>query len=494
MSATSAPANLLPRTRHWPGRLLAAAAVATVGWLVGQQYVTPNKRVVPVMAGLLISGLAWRVGMVAGLGVLVLTLPYPRGTVFGNTNLALILVLLIIWLLRITQRQSPLPRRTAVDIPIVGMLIMYMLSFYNVHEDVALVRGLQNAELFLGAVLMFYLIVNNVRRTEDLQRLHGFMIISALSIFVLGVYELNHPAAMFIPGWIDFTYTVGTEFNTRNVRIGSAFHDFELLSEYCAITILLIVFLFMRARSLNRRVFYGGMLVLNTFVLFATVTRGAVIALAIGVLYLLWMTRRHLRFVPFTIAAVTVVVGFLTMNYLVGHYTRSGDMMERMFRTQVVHGWIPEDRADPWTNALKRAMIHPLLGSGPSYSEIPGYSFWWPHNVYLFYANIIGFPGALLFIWLLYRIARITRPPVDSLNHPDYARASLIVCRAQLLVFAVNEVKIDYVRNPIYLFPVWVLFAMWTATSMIAHATPALAALPVTTPAALAPQRRAAGQ
>jgi uncharacterized BrkB/YihY/UPF0761 family membrane protein len=42
MSATSAPANLLPRTRHWPGRLLAAAAVATVGWLVGQQYVTPN--------------------------------------------------------------------------------------------------------------------------------------------------------------------------------------------------------------------------------------------------------------------------------------------------------------------------------------------------------------------------------------------------------------------------------------------------------------------
>ena len=135
MSATSAPANPLPRTRRWPGRLLAAAVVVTAGWLLGQQYVTPNKRVVPVMAGLLISGLAWRVGMAAGLGVLVLTLPYPRGTTFGNTNLALILVLLIIWLLRITQRQSPLPRRTPVDIPIVGLLIMYMLSFYNVHEQ-----------------------------------------------------------------------------------------------------------------------------------------------------------------------------------------------------------------------------------------------------------------------------------------------------------------------------------------------------------------------
>ena len=494
MSATSAPANPLPRTRRWPGRLLAAAVVVTAGWLLGQQYVTPNKRVVPVMAGLLISGLAWRVGMVAGLGVLVLTLPYPRGTTFGNTNLALILVLLIIWLLRITQRQSPLPRRTPVDIPIVGLLIMYMLSFYNVHEQFHLEHGLQNAELFLGAVLMFYLIVNNLRRTEDLQRLHGFMIISALTIFGLGVYELNHPAAVFVPGWIDFTYTVGTEFNTRNVRIGSAFHDFELLSEYCATTILLVVFLFVRARSLNRRVFYGGMLVLNAFVLFATVTRGAFIALAIGVLYLLWMTRRHLRFVPLTIAAVTVVVGFLSMNYFVGHYTRSGDLMERMFQTHVVHGWIPDDRADTWPNAFGRAMVHPLLGGGPSYADIPGYKFWWPHNVYLFYANLIGFPGALLFIWLLFRMARITRPPVDSLTHPDYARSFLIVCRAQLVVFAINEVKIDYLRNPIYLFPVWVMFAMWTATSMIARATPTLAALPATAPVAPGLQRRAAGQ
>ena len=69
-----------------------------------------------------------------------------------------------------------------------------------------------------------------------------------------------------------------------------------------------------------------------------------------------------------------------------------------------------------------------------------------------------------------------------------------IVCRAQLVVFAINEVKIDYLRNPIYLFPVWVMFAMWTATSMIARATPTLAALPATAPVAPALQQRAAGQ
>src|SRR5258706_2349232 len=217
-----------------PGWLVNGVAVIVGGVLLGQQYVHPNRRVRPVIVGVIVCGLAWRVGMVAGLGVLVLALPFPRGTVFGNTNLALILILLVIWLLRISQRQSPAPRQSPFDLPIVGLLIMYMLSFYNVKSPFFLERGLQNFELFAGAALMLYMIVNNLRTNQDLERFHHFVLISAASIFAVAVYELNHPASVFIEGWIDFTSTVGTEFNTRNVRVGSMLHDYELLSEYCA--------------------------------------------------------------------------------------------------------------------------------------------------------------------------------------------------------------------------------------------------------------------
>src|SRR5258707_170359 len=172
-----------------PGWLVNGVAVIVGGVLLGQQYVHPNKRVLPVIVGVIVSGLAWRVGMVAGLGVLVLALPFPRGTVFGNTNLALILILLVIWLLRISQRQSPAP-----------------------------------------------------------------------SFFRAAVYGLNHPASVFIEGWIDFTSTVGTEFNTRNVRVGSMFHDYELLSEYCAITLLLVGFLLIRAKTVGRKTVYSALL------------------------------------------------------------------------------------------------------------------------------------------------------------------------------------------------------------------------------------------
>ena len=486
------PGNLL----KWPGRLLNPALIVITGLVLGQQYVQPNKRVLPVLVGILITGLAWRVGIVAGLGVLVMTLPYPRGTVFGNTNLALILVLLVIWLLRITQRLSPPPRRTPLDLPIIGLLIMYMLSFNNVHDQIKLIYGVQNLELFLGAVLMFYLIVNNLHTGKDLERLHNFMLISAGSVFVLAVYELNHPAAMFIQGWIDFTATVGSEFNTHNVRVGSAFHDFELLSEYCAVTLILVSFRLVRARTGTRRALYGLFLVLNAFVLFATVTRGAIIALAVGLVYTLWLVRRHLRFVPFTIVTVAAITGILSMNNFVAHFTRSGDMFARLFQTRVVQGWMPDDRAGTWQNAWGRAMVHPLLGSGPSYGELSGWQLWWPHNVYLYYANIIGFTGLLFFLWMLFKLLRLTHPPTDDLAHPNYAKAALLVCRVQLVVFAVDEFKIEYLRNSIYMFPVWVMFATWTATALIVRRSTAAAPTPVELPEPAPPplRLRAAGQ
>jgi hypothetical protein len=119
----------------WRGlsrHLTATVAVVATGILLGQQYLNPNKRVIAVIVATSLAGIAWRLDMLWGVGVIVLTVPYPRGTVFGNSNVALILVLLVIWLLRITQRQSVPPRRTPVDLPIVGLLIAYMISFYNV--------------------------------------------------------------------------------------------------------------------------------------------------------------------------------------------------------------------------------------------------------------------------------------------------------------------------------------------------------------------------
>jgi O-antigen ligase len=251
------------------------------------------------------------------------------------------------------------------------------------------------------------------------------------------------------------------------------FHDYELLSEFCALTLLMVWFMLVRARTPGKRTVYAALLGLNGFVLFTTVTRGAIFALAVAIPFFLFLVRRRLSFVPFVIASVLSVLGAIGMNFYVANFTRSGDMFSRLFQTHLVGGWMPDDRAETWQNAWGRALAHPLIGSGPSFADLPGFHFWWPHNVYLYYANIIGFPGLMFFLLLLLIAFRITRPRTDDLQDPDYAKAYLLVCHVQIVVFMVNEVKIDYLRNNIYLFPVWVMFAMWAATAMVADSNAA---------------------
>ncbi len=457
------------RRATWWDRVAAAAAVAAIGVVLGVQYVQPNKRVISVLVAAVVAGIAWRLDMLTGIGLLVFALPYPRGTVFGNTNLAFILLLLVIWLLRITQRRSPRPVGTPIDVPIVGMVVLYIVSFYNITEPTSLRPAFENLQLFLACVMMFYLIVNNVRTASDLRRLHHFQLLSALSIFLLGLYELNNPGGALVRGWIDFGGTEGSEFNTRNVRIGASFSDFELLSEFCAITLLTIMLQLVRATTQNRRWLWMALLGLNLFVMFATVTRGAFLALGAGAAVLLWSIRRRIRVVPAVTIGSAVAAAFIGMNFYVANFTRSGDVFKRLAETQLTSNYMPDNRVEVWANAVDRAMLHPLIGHGPFYAPIQGLEYWWPHNVYLYVANLIGFVGLGFFLLLLGRLLWLVRPATDDLRHPDYAKAALIICQAQLAIFLVNETKIDYLRNAIYQFVVWVMFASMVATAMLAR-------------------------
>src|SRR5262249_44055638 len=140
--------------RDLVNRVLAFFTTVVAGVLLGFQYWNPNKRVVPVFIVLLVFGVAWRLSMAAAVNVLVFLLPYPKGTVFGNTTLAFILMVFVIWLLRLSLKMSPPARSSPLNLPVFGMILWYILSFYNVQDAFALERAAQNFEVFLGCVLM----------------------------------------------------------------------------------------------------------------------------------------------------------------------------------------------------------------------------------------------------------------------------------------------------------------------------------------------------
>ena len=453
----------------WVSRMLMLSVLVLAGVLLGLQYWNPNPRIIPVIIALLVFGVAWRLDMVAAVCMLVFILPYPKGTVFGNTNLAFILLVFVIWLLRLSLRMSPPARSSPHNLPIFGMLLWYILSFYNVRLSEELQSNVVHLEAFLACLALYYLIINSIRTQRDLQRLHQAQLVTALLVFSVAAIEARMSGHVFIPGLLDFEGTRGSDFNTRDVRVGASFRDFELLSEYCGITFLLTLFLWLRARSQTQRWLLTLFGLFNLYTLFTTVTRGIIVALVAVLPYLFWTVRRRLNPVRFMTGLAAIVVLAVTMNFFVAKFTNSGDLFLRMTETRVVHGVVPEARAGAWGNAWQRSLVHPILGQGPAYRELVGYELWWPHNVYLYIANVIGFPGLLFFLLLLAGLVRILRPVVDDLRHASYADAYLIIARTQLFVFMLNEVKIDYLRNLIYVFQVWMWFGTWTAAYFVAR-------------------------
>jgi O-antigen ligase len=458
-----------PGSSDWLTRIVSAVLVIAVGVILGLQYINPDKRALAVLAAAAIFGIAWRLDTVTGLGLMILAIPYPRGTVFGSTNFAFILLLALIWLLRVSQRMSPPPVRTPVDMPIAGLAIAYVISFYNIANSAALGYAIQNTEQFLVCLLLFYMLTSNIRTVEHLKRLQTFQAISIATILLLALFELNHPGGAFIPGWIEFHGTVGTEFNTKNVRVGGPFFDYEMLSEFCAVNSLLILFLIMRATTVARRVALSALLLFDVFVMFTTVTRGAFVSLAFGLTYLVFRMRRRVRVVPLALAAVAIVATVLFLNFFVSNFTRSGNIMARFQETKFV-GLVPDDRVQVWKDGWNLFLEHPWIGHGPYYAmQIGAHFASWPHNGYLLLGYFVGLVGVVFFFVLLFHLLRLSNACSDDMYDPNYARAFLLFAHVQIVVFMVDQTKIDFLRNPTYMFEVWVMFAMLVAASRLAR-------------------------
>ncbi len=487
------PAPGTPSWRSDPfSRATGLLTTLAIGIVLGMQFWSPNKRVIPVIAAAAVFGVAWRMSMSAAINVMVFLLPYPKGAVFGSTNLALVLMLLVLWLLRLSLRTTEPARGSPLDMPLLGLLLWYVLSFYNVRSEHALAGALINFELFAACLIMYYLIINCVRTTRDLERLHQAQMITAFGIFAIAAWEARHAGQILIPGLLDFSATTGHDFNTRDVRVGSSFRDYELLSEYCGLMVLLVVFQLIRARTQLRIWVLGLFAAFSAYTMFTTVTRGVIIALAVSLPYVFFTIRRRLNPVKFIASVSMILVVAFGMNFAVAQFTNSGDVFERLRTTKVVHGVVPEAREEAWGNAWERIFVHPLLGQGPFYDEIPGYLYIWPHNVYLYVANLVGFPGLGFYLMFLFGLAVLLRPPVDDLRSENYADAYLIIARAQLILFVLNEIKIDYLRNTVYQFQVWQLFGTWTAAYLISKQYGVRAQLPQASPPGPSPGRLAA--
>jgi putative inorganic carbon (HCO3(-)) transporter len=230
---------------------------------------------------------------------------------------------------------------------------------------------------------------------------------------------------------------------------------------YVLATTLPLTFWLLRERWVLRPVVLGMIAVILPAILF-TYSRGALVGLAAGILWLIITERRYIPFLAAAgIATIVAAVAFIQENP-----DSSFRLQEGLRAKEKVASYNVDSRLTAWRAASELAADHPLLGIGPGnfqfhYAEVAGIP---PgaqhisvvHNAYLDIAAELGFVGLGLFLLYLFAVfARLTVANREGRGPPGYAGA----VRTAFVVAAIGA----FTLSEQYYAPLWLLGALATA-------------------------------
>jgi O-antigen ligase len=484
MSRTAPPAPIVKTRREprfdrdvWVPRLRNLAIAIVVGLVLGQQIYNPQPRIMKGLIGMAVLYAGWRFPIPVSLSAFLILFPFPFVITYGSSNTIFVFLITAMWMAQIVLRTTRPVGRTLLDLPILLLMAAYLVSFGTVSHPMALAMGLGNVSTILAGVFVYYIIVNSVRDEATLRRMVNILIITANLTFVVGLYELIFPGKPFIKGWILSQSSYLASDHIVGVRVGGPFGDFELYAEYTAMMFPIMVFMLTRAQGMRARVFWGGITLLNLFILMATVTRGATISLFVGMCYLLYRLRRAMTFRQTLFSVSLGALVMFLLDFYLSHYTVSGSIFGRLINTKFIDG-MPDSRTF-WPQIIERIQQRPWTGHGPYY-EFGEFGrekltkFFWPHNGYLYYLHTVGIFGTSAFLWIVGRLwFDSKRRSVGTLTSSNYPRSLLLVWHIVLTIFLVDQLKIEYLRNQHYQFFPWIVFGLMVATlNVIGRQTP----------------------
>ncbi|MBN1164031.1 MAG: O-antigen ligase family protein [Candidatus Krumholzibacteriota bacterium] len=442
--------------------LLIAAA------MLGKQVFDPSKRVIEAVVGIVFIVILWNFSTLGAIWLLLVIYPLPFGISLGNSNFIFAVIIFLIYMIRVSSGIEKFETCKLVNLPVALLVLSYIISIYNMQGTPLLVRwGITSTVAFFSTLLILYMMINLIDNELKLKRTLNFLMTSAFIIAFITLLEMMFPGKQIVPSLIYSTEK--TSLVMKGIRLKGPLRDYELLAQFCAVNIPIIFFMIVRSRRLLIKVGFSILLLMIFFVQFSTITRGAFVSLVIGLIYLAFICREDLNIVKATMLAGMFVGVAVAINYIMSTYTLSGSLFDRLFATTFERGVIPDTRMDSWSGAVERWLLHPIIGNGPGWdftNNVEGRL--WPHNGYLFYLNITGVFGLFAFLLFLYRLLRVSWKQVHvSLAGGPYAHSLMKILHVSLVIFIIDTVKVDYLRNHTYIYFVWAFFGLIAATATI---------------------------
>jgi hypothetical protein len=306
-------------------------------------------------------------------------------------------------------------------------------------------------------------------RTEAQLRLaYVGLLISGLLVTVIALLQVVHP--VHIPGLLNNAPAVETgSAGLINIRATGPIGDYELLSEMLALAAVVACFFALRSDGF-KRVLYAACIPFFFVGIAATETRSGFVIFVLGIVLMILLSRgiqRAHSSRAWIVMGVTLLAAFPVIT-LLQKSSQTGFLFLRLSQTQTGGGVSKlVNRSGVWNLFLARLPHgwHLLFGQGPAFN----YPFYreFPHSLPLTLIFTVGIAGAVAFYTLLISIiVRCARAWAKTRSpYP-------IVGGLLLVLFVINEVKIEFLRAYGYQWFVWALLGVAAASAVTARRAP----------------------
>jgi len=407
------------------------------------------------------------------LSLLMLMIPLPifinlGGKDMGTTiTLAIFLIFFIYSIKRVLRKEQILPHRP-LFIPLMFLVLCYAISFMNM-PILAMSSALRRCSVFVSCIIIFYLVINNLRSKKAIYRIIDVLTIACFLEATILIIQLIFPEnSSFLQFFGNRVVDLGERYSQmENLRIVGTFgFGYEIVSEFLAINILIQFFWIQKLKKSTKKYLYIICLILSAIAMVSTATRGSIIALIVGILFTSFLARKHLNLSKQFILFCLLALLFASITFFFAEKVPYVSNLYQRFINTRIDGFIPDTRVVVWKQFIPGIMEHPWIGHGPyATGELGRYTVP-PHSIFLYYLFSIGAIGTLVVLWFFagifwYGFSAIRKQCDQEMVY------IIIVLLGAFLVFMIDEIKVSYLRCSNMQQFIWFIFALIISASQI---------------------------
>jgi len=363
---------------------------------------------------------------------------------------AVFVAALVVVLRRLATGRIPLPFAA----PLGWALALFMWTLISVYSAIDHTLALKVLFSLLGGIVCATVVLAGCRDMRDLRILLGGFVTAGVAIGLITFSETRGLSS------------VSTEFGGAEIvsgRLEGAFDSPNQLGSLCALMVPVCTGLVFGARTVRGRVLAGGAVLLLLATLMLSLSRGAWVGAAVGLLFMLFKLREARRLLV-VLAIPLLVIGFFVWS-LTPTKTDVKVVGERAKAITVLSPY--DDRRVIYREAYREIRENPLLGVGPGgfpvastrvVSESATLSYAHAHNLYLNWAAEVGLPSVVIILGFAFGLGLSAQTASrGAMARGDPQDRALVIGLSAALITVLVQGFFDYViPNPV------VYTAMWT--------------------------------